>query len=149
MTGKEVYVDIQEIKQPEMDAQLVAENVAVQLERRVSFRRAMKKAVQVAMDFGPKASRCAWGEVWAAPKSRAWRNTIKAASSAYVAGQYRLRICGGENGVWQAGDKMLDLQRRNAGGAKKERPGGARHGGQLKPETQTRICIKREINLWQ
>src|ERR1700761_4374765 len=52
MTGKEVYVDIQEIKQPEMDAQLVAENVALQLERRVSFRRAMKKAVQVAMDFG-------------------------------------------------------------------------------------------------
>lgn len=52
MTGKEVYVDIQEVKQPEMDAQLVAENVAVQLERRVSFRRALKKAVQVAMDFG-------------------------------------------------------------------------------------------------
>jgi small subunit ribosomal protein S3 len=52
MTGKEVYVDIQEIKQPEMDAQLVAENVALQLERRVSFRRALKKAVQVAMDFG-------------------------------------------------------------------------------------------------
>ena len=52
MTGKEVYVAIQEIKQPEMDAQLVAENIAVQLERRVSFRRAMKKAVQVAMDFG-------------------------------------------------------------------------------------------------
>jgi small subunit ribosomal protein S3 len=52
MTGKEVYVDIQEIKQPEVDAQLVAENIAVQLERRVSFRRAMKKAVQVAMDFG-------------------------------------------------------------------------------------------------
>jgi small subunit ribosomal protein S3 len=46
MTGKEVYVDIQEIKQPEIDAQLVAENVALQLERRVSFRRALKKAVQ-------------------------------------------------------------------------------------------------------
>lgn len=52
MTGKEVYVDIQEVKQPEMDAQLVAENVALQLERRVSFRRALKKAVQVAVDFG-------------------------------------------------------------------------------------------------
>ena len=52
MTGKEVYVDILEIKQPEIDAQLVAENVALQLERRVSFRRAMKKSVQVAMDFG-------------------------------------------------------------------------------------------------
>lgn len=52
MTGKEVYVDILEIKQPEIDAQLVAENVALQLERRVSFRRAMKKALQTAMDFG-------------------------------------------------------------------------------------------------
>src|SRR6202140_1519968 len=51
MTGKEIYVDIQEIKQPEMDAQLVAENVALQLERRVLFRRAMKKTVQVAEDF--------------------------------------------------------------------------------------------------
>ncbi len=52
MTGKEIYVDILEIKTPEVDAQLVAENVALQLERRVSFRRAMKKAVQTAMDFG-------------------------------------------------------------------------------------------------
>jgi small subunit ribosomal protein S3 len=61
MTGKEVYVDIQEIKQPEIDAQLVAENVALQLERRVSFRRAMKKAVQTAMDFGAEGIkiRCA------------------------------------------------------------------------------------------
>jgi small subunit ribosomal protein S3 len=52
MTGKEIYVDIQEVKSPEIDAQLVAENIALQLERRVSFRRAMKKAVQTAMDFG-------------------------------------------------------------------------------------------------
>ncbi|MBI3192068.1 MAG: 30S ribosomal protein S3 [Pedosphaera parvula] len=52
MTGKEIYVDIQEVKSPETDAQLVAENVALQLERRISFRRAMKKAVQTAMDFG-------------------------------------------------------------------------------------------------
>src|SRR3954465_7185213 len=50
LTGKEIYVDIQEVKNPEIDAQLVAENIAVQLERRISFRRAMKKAVQVAMD---------------------------------------------------------------------------------------------------
>ena len=52
LTGKEIYVDIQEIKTPELDAQLVAENVALQLERRISFRRAMKKALQTAMDFG-------------------------------------------------------------------------------------------------
>src|SRR5436190_14795539 len=51
MTGKEIYVDIQEVKNPETDAQLVAENIALQLERRISFRRAMKKAVQVAMDM--------------------------------------------------------------------------------------------------
>jgi len=61
MTGKEIYVDIQEIKTPELDAQLVAENVALQLERRISFRRAMKKAVQTASDFGAEGIkiRCA------------------------------------------------------------------------------------------
>jgi small subunit ribosomal protein S3 len=52
MTGKEIYVDIQEVKTPETDAQLVAENIALQLERRISFRRAMKKSIQTAMDFG-------------------------------------------------------------------------------------------------
>jgi small subunit ribosomal protein S3 len=61
MTGKEVYVDIQEIKSPETDAQLVAENIVLQLERRVSFRRAMKKALQTAKDFGAEGIklRCA------------------------------------------------------------------------------------------
>jgi small subunit ribosomal protein S3 len=52
MTGKEVYVEIAEIKKPDIDAQLVAENVAMQLERRVSHRRAMKRALQMAMDNG-------------------------------------------------------------------------------------------------
>ncbi len=50
--GKEIYVDIVEIKQPETDPQLISENVALQLERRISFRRAMKKAVQTALDMG-------------------------------------------------------------------------------------------------
>jgi len=61
MTGKDVYVEIQEVKQPEIDAQLVAENVALQLERRISFRRAMKKAIQLAMDMGAEGIkiRCA------------------------------------------------------------------------------------------
>jgi small subunit ribosomal protein S3 len=61
LTGKEVYVEIQEVKQPEIDAQLVAENVALQLERRISFRRAMKKAIQLAMDMGAEGIkiRCA------------------------------------------------------------------------------------------
>ena len=61
MTGKEVYVDIIEVKTPEIEAQLVAENIALQLERRVSFRRAMKKALQTAKDFGAEGIkiRCA------------------------------------------------------------------------------------------
>lgn len=61
MTGKEIYVDIVEIKQPEIDAQLVAENIALQLERRISFRRAMKKSVQVAMEFGALGIKVACG----------------------------------------------------------------------------------------
>ena len=52
MTKKEVYVEIQEVKRPETNAQLVAENIALQLERRVSFRRAMKKSIQTVMDAG-------------------------------------------------------------------------------------------------
>ncbi|MBE2214910.1 MAG: 30S ribosomal protein S3 [Opitutaceae bacterium] len=52
MTGKEILLDIQEVRKPEIEAQLVAENVALQLERRISFRRAMKKAVQMAMSLG-------------------------------------------------------------------------------------------------
>jgi small subunit ribosomal protein S3 len=55
--GKQVKVDIVEIKQPELDAQLVAENVALQLERRISFRRAMKRALQTTMDFGAEGIR--------------------------------------------------------------------------------------------
>jgi small subunit ribosomal protein S3 len=50
--GKQVKIDIVEIKNPDLDAQLVAENVASQLERRISFRRAMKRAVQLTMDQG-------------------------------------------------------------------------------------------------
>ena len=52
LTAHEVMIDIQEVRKPEVDAQLVAENVATQLERRVAFRRAMKRAVQSALRFG-------------------------------------------------------------------------------------------------
>ncbi len=52
LTGNELFVDIKEIKNPQIDAQLVAENIAMQLEKRVGFRRAMKKAVQMAMTKG-------------------------------------------------------------------------------------------------
>ncbi|MEM9556504.1 MAG: 30S ribosomal protein S3 [Acidobacteriota bacterium] len=54
MTGREVHINIQEIQRPELDAQLVAQSIAGQLERRVSFRRAMKKAMESAFRFGAK-----------------------------------------------------------------------------------------------
>lgn len=74
LIGKTVALDIQEVRRPEADAQLVAENIATQLERRVAFRRAMKKAVSSAQRFGVKGikiscsgrlggaemSRCEW-----------------------------------------------------------------------------------------
>ena len=52
--GREVFIDIKEVRRPELEAQLVAENIAIQLVRRVAFRRAMKKAVNSAMRFGAK-----------------------------------------------------------------------------------------------
>jgi small subunit ribosomal protein S3 len=74
LTDSEVFLNIQEVRKAEIDAQLVAESVATQLERRVAFRRAMKKAVSTAMKFGAKGikimsagrlggaemSRCEW-----------------------------------------------------------------------------------------
>jgi small subunit ribosomal protein S3 len=52
LTGKEISIDIKEIRKPELNAQLVAENIALQLEKRIAFRRAMKKAVASALRFG-------------------------------------------------------------------------------------------------
>jgi small subunit ribosomal protein S3 len=52
LVSNEVMIDIQEVRKPEIDAQLVAENVALQIERRVAFRRAMKRGVTSAMRFG-------------------------------------------------------------------------------------------------
>jgi len=59
LTKKEIFINIQEVKRAEIDAQLVAENVALQLERRVGFRRVMKKAVTSAMKLGAKGIKIA------------------------------------------------------------------------------------------
>ena len=64
--GKQVYVNIVEVKQPDMDAQLVAEKIALDLENRISFRRAMKQAIGRAMRL---VSRPRFPAVWAVLKS--------------------------------------------------------------------------------
>jgi small subunit ribosomal protein S3 len=56
-TDNEVFIDVQEVRKAETNAQLVAENIATQLERRIAFRRAMKKALSTAMKFGAKGVR--------------------------------------------------------------------------------------------
>ena len=58
-TSNEVFLNIVEVRKAEVDAQLVAENICTQLERRIAFRRAMKKAIQTAMKFGAKGIRVA------------------------------------------------------------------------------------------
>lgn len=71
LTKRECHVDIQEVRRPESDAQLVAENVAMQLERRVAFRRVMKKSVGVALKFGAKGIKiCCSGRLGGAEMSR-------------------------------------------------------------------------------
>jgi small subunit ribosomal protein S3 len=59
LTDNEVFLNVVEVRKAETDAQLVAENIATQLERRIAFRRAMKKAVQTALKFGAKGIRVA------------------------------------------------------------------------------------------
>jgi small subunit ribosomal protein S3 len=56
-TGKQVNIEIKEVRRPELDAQLVAENIALQIEKRVAYRRAMKRAVSSALRFGAKGIR--------------------------------------------------------------------------------------------
>lgn len=59
MTGKNILINISEVKVPELDAQLVAENIAAQIEKRVSFKRAMKQAISRAMKAGAKGIKTA------------------------------------------------------------------------------------------
>ena len=59
LTDNEIFLNVIEVRKAETDAQLVAENIATQLERRIAFRRAMKKAVQTALKFGAKGIRVA------------------------------------------------------------------------------------------
>jgi len=59
LVRRQILIDIQEVRKPELDATLVAENIALQLTRRVAFRRAMKKAVGGALKFGAKGVRVA------------------------------------------------------------------------------------------
>ncbi len=135
--GKQVKIDIFEIKQPELDAQLVAEGVCMQLERRISFRRAMKRAVQTAMDMGADGIRirCA-GRLGGADIARAeWYRLGKVPLQTLRIpidyGFAEARTVYGIIGVkcWMNKRPDLDNGAPRQGGERRERrPGGDRRG---------------------
>ena len=92
----QVNIDIVEIRSPETDAQLIAENVAVQLERRVSFRRAMKRAVQVAMERGADGIRirCAGRLGGADVADSPHADRLRLCRSPYPVRHYRREVLG-------------------------------------------------------
>ncbi|MFZ5807022.1 MAG: 30S ribosomal protein S3 [Verrucomicrobiota bacterium] len=102
---KDLMLDVKEIKTPELDAQLVAENIALQLERRISFRRAMKKAVQTAMDFGADgikircAGRLGGAEIARAEQYREGKVPLHTLRANIDYGFYEARTIAGKVGV--------------------------------------------------
>ena len=91
-TGKEVFINIQEILKPELDAQLVAESVALQLEKRIAFRRAMRKAVDAALRFGAKGIKVRVSGPPERGRDRALRVVpARPAAAAHAARGHRLR----------------------------------------------------------
>lgn len=137
--GKQVKIDIFEIKQPELDAQLVAETVAVQLERRISFRRAMKRAVQTAMEFGADgikircSGRLGGGDIARAEWYRLGKVPLQTLRISIDYGFAEARTVYGIIGIKVWLNKRPDLENNapRQGGERRERrdrPGGDRRG---------------------
>ena len=113
LTGKQVQLNILEVKNPEVDAQLVAQGVAEQLSSRVSFRRAMRKAMQSAMQAGAKGIRvqCS-GRLGGAEMSRSEFYREGRVPAAHAAREHRLRLLRGQDDLRPHRREGLDLQGR-------------------------------------
>ena len=128
-TKREVHIDIQEVHRPELDATLVAESIALQLEKRVAFRRAMRKAVDSALRFGCKgikvrvAGRLNGAEI----ARKEW----------YLQGQMciRDRFCPGQAAVWRSQEIQRGLHGHRRP-ARKSRPRKC----YLRPVSYTHLC---------
>ena len=100
-TKREVFINIQEIQRPELDAQLISESVALQLEKRVAFRRAMRKAVESALRFGGARHQGAGRGTSKRGGNRAYRMvSARPVAVADPAGGHRLRIRGSQYHLW-------------------------------------------------
>ena len=113
LTENEVFLNMVEVRKAETDAQLVAENIATQLERRIAFRRAMKKAVQTAMKFGAKGIRVATLRPPGRRRDGALRVVPRGPrAAAHAARGHRLRLRRGQDHLRQDRREGLDHARR-------------------------------------
>ncbi|MBI5116696.1 30S ribosomal protein S3 [Candidatus Poribacteria bacterium] len=120
LCGSEVHILVHEIKNPELDAQLVAENIAFQLEKQVSFRRAIKKAVTTAMRLGAKgikigcAGRLAGAEIARSEWYREGRVPLQTLRADIDYGFFESNTTFGKIGVkaWVFHDEIFDRQPR-------------------------------------
>lgn len=146
LTGKDIYINIQEIKRPELDAYLVAESVARQLEQRVSFRRALKKAVASTIRMGAQGVRIACaGRLGGAEMARREQyhegrvplHTLRAnidfarvtAKTTYGCIGVKVWICKGEVlGKEEAAEGSSATDRRERSGGRKPGKGAGRRG---------------------
>ena len=132
-TSREVFINIQEIQKPELDAQLISESVAMQLEKRVAFRRAMRKAVESALRFGARGIK-----VRVSGRSERRRNRAlgvvpaRPAAAADAARRHRLRLRRSEHDLRPDRHQGVAVQGRAPGAAARPRgrvPESARRGG--------------------
>ncbi len=115
-TADEVHLNIVEIRKPEIDAKLVAENIAQQLERRVAFRRVMKRAVQTAMRLGALGIRITLRRPFGRRGNRPRRMVPRRPGAvAHAARRHRLRRRHRVHHLWHLRRESLDLQGRDHG----------------------------------
>lgn len=149
-TGKQVAINIVEVKMPELDATLVAENIAQQLERRISFRRAMKQSVTRAMRLGARGVRVVvsgrLGGAEIARRERDWEGTVPLhtlradidygraeADTTYGKIGVKVWIYRGEVIPGQAPERRERPERGDRRGGDRRGPGGSRQGDRRGP----------------
>ncbi len=115
-TKREVFIDIQEVHKPELDAQLVSESIALQLEKRVAFRRAMRKAVDSALRFGCKGIKVrVSGRLNGAEIARSEWYLQGQLAAAHPARRHRLRLRRGAHHLRCDRHQGVVVQGRNSG----------------------------------
>ena len=115
MTASEVSLNIVEIRKPEVDARLVAQGICDQLERRIAFRRAMKRAVQSAMRLGAEGIRInCGGRLGGAEIAPLGMVSRRSRSAAHIARQRRLCRSPGTHRLWRVRGQGVGLQGRDS-----------------------------------